>query len=816
MARDVEKLIVTYAADLAVYEAAARKAWGVTQGVAGRIEQRFDRMNDRIDAVGTGIKRTLIASLTAITGGLTVREVLQYADSWRSAQNALRVAGLSGAGLADVLDQLFELAQKNAAPLEATVKLYGRASQAAANLGATQEDLLTATDAVGLALKISGQSATEASGALLQLSQIFQGNKVQAQEYNSLIDGLFPLLQAVASGSDRWAGSVAKLTRDVKASTVTSREFFQALLEGLPELQRRAKTATTTLGQAFTKIQNALTRYIGQTDEGLGATQRLIAGLEALADDFDNIADSAVRLASIIAGALVGRAIGGMLISLPLLVTGLRLLIGVAGAASGAASFLAANFRQATSAILAFNLAARAARLGTLLAVAGPLGFVIGGLATAFLDLGGAEEGVTAESLKLGNAFTILREALDKALAANDKMAKASGITRDALKRERDASVAIARAKIDEAGERLKNAEAAYEEQRAILAARAAEQEAGGLAGFAGLTSPAQREINARLENIRRFREELAKAKADLANLPEPAAIGAGGTGDPKKFESSLRSLRERIESLRLEAELTGRSRLEIEKRLTALQLEQELAREGLALTPERRAQIEQLSDAYAEAVVRVDQLAEAEANLRDTSADVLKGFVSDLRDGKSGTEALTGALDRLADRLLDLASDQVIDSLFGGLRNAGLFSRGAAGASAPAGSSFASIAGAIFHGGGRVGASGTATRHVPADVFANAPRLHDGLASNEMAAILQRGETVLTPPQMRALAGSRGGANVQVNVNVDARGASEISIERRVSQAVDASVPAIVDAAKSGVRAEAQARPGYLGNRTR
>ena len=51
---------------------------------------------------------------------------------------------------------------------------------------------------------------------------------------------------------------------------------------------------------------------------------------------------------------------------------------------------------------------------------------------------------------------------------------------------------------------------------------------------------------------------------------------------------------------------------------------------------------------------------------------------------------------------------------------------------------------GGLFHGGGVVGQTPVQPVLAPAKLWANAPRLHQGLASDEYPAILQRGETVL------------------------------------------------------------------------
>jgi len=60
-------------------------------------------------------------------------------------------------------------------------------------------------------------------------------------------------------------------------------------------------------------------------------------------------------------------------------------------------------------------------------------------------------------------------------------------------------------------------------------------------------------------------------------------------------------------------------------------------------------------------------------------------------------------------------------------------------------------VGGAVKHEGGIVGELGP-TRSVPAAAFAFAPRFHGGFAPNEYPAILNRGEGVFTPAQMKAL----------------------------------------------------------------
>lgn len=115
---------------------------------------------------------------------------------------------------------------------------------------------------------------------------------------------------------------------------------------------------------------------------------------------------------------------------------------------------------------------------------------------------------------------------------------------------------------------------------------------------------------------------------------------------------------------------------------------------------------------------------------------DLLGGFIDDLRNGASASEALANALQKVASKLIDIALNNIFSGggLFGGGKG-GLFG----GAIIPG----------ILHSGGVAGAHGyNHGRAVSPSVFAGAKRYHTGgvagLQPGEIPAILQRGEVVL------------------------------------------------------------------------
>lgn len=125
------------------------------------------------------------------------------------------------------------------------------------------------------------------------------------------------------------------------------------------------------------------------------------------------------------------------------------------------------------------------------------------------------------------------------------------------------------------------------------------------------------------------------------------------------------------------------------EKARIQFQLLAAAQRDGIAITPELKERIDQLSTAYATATVAAKQLGQANTQVSQSAQEyaniaktALKGFISDIRNGISATEALATALGRVGDKLLDMALNTlftpsgggigILGSLFGGFKGGG------------------------------------------------------------------------------------------------------------------------------------------------
>ena len=263
-------------------EAASNKA-------ASNMEKRMTAAAKNIGAGFNDVRATVMGAFAAIAGSQGARAVAAAAQQYTAMQNALKATGLEGKALDSTFSSLFQIAQKNGTEMAPLVTLYGRMSTAQQELNASSKEMMQFTEAVSLALKVSGSSTQEASGAMLQLSQAMGGGKIQAEEYNSLIDGARPLLQAVAAGMEEAGGSVSKLTALVKDGKVSSEAFFRAGLAGMPVLEQAAAQMSGTVEQSMNQVKNSFTMLIGELDKTTGASQNAAANLSGVAQAIGQI-----------------------------------------------------------------------------------------------------------------------------------------------------------------------------------------------------------------------------------------------------------------------------------------------------------------------------------------------------------------------------------------------------------------------------------------------------------------------------------------------------------------------------------------------
>lgn len=242
-------------------------------------------------------------ALGLLAGALAIDKLQDWADSWGTAAGLIRTSTKSVQEATAVQDALYKSAQKTRTEYNSVVELYSRAARAGSDLGASQADLIKFSEGVGKALAIQGTSAEAASGALLQLGQALGNGKIQAEEYNSLLDNGQVILQTVANNLDAAGGSVGKLTKLVKSGQVGSKEFFDAFLAGSDQLDEQFGKTSMLFSQGWTVITNGAIKYVGQMNETLGISQKFGEFAQWMAAHMPEVAAAIVSIGAAVAVA---------------------------------------------------------------------------------------------------------------------------------------------------------------------------------------------------------------------------------------------------------------------------------------------------------------------------------------------------------------------------------------------------------------------------------------------------------------------------------------------------------------------------------
>ncbi len=781
MATDVERLMIRLEASASRFEREMAKAQGSADRSTRAIERRMEQANDRIQRLMNSTASTISTGMARVGGligaYLSTDAIRKYADEWQSAVNKIAAAQGTRQNAGDRASQLTDIAIRSNSDLGATADLYSGLTRSTRDLNASQAQVLAVTETVNKAFAVGGQSASTQAGAIMQLNQALQSGKLSGDEFNSVAEGAPLIMQLVADKMGVARGELKKLASD---GQITSKVFFEAMLEGGAAVEAQFATLVPTVSQSLNKLNAALTRYFGEL-----ATQYDLSGTVAAATQFvlDHL-DTVVRAASV-AGVAIAAAFSGGPIAAGVVAAGAALaLFGdqiqpIAGdiatigdyarvafeylmtAGPQAAEALRGALQPAIETIVGLLTGDMPAAASTFMtAVVSSIDAVINAFQFAGDTIStawNAAAGAAAEAMI--NAMNTVIAAVNRAVAVivsniNSVLAMAG-------------QAALAAPKIAEFGNEFAGAGAkagaamaeSFEKRFAQTTVKDALK--GVNAQIGGATTAWRQAANARGDARAELARESARGKglsrSDDGSLtqklktPKTSDEGGGGSGRGGKgrgggaakeseFQKEQENLTKRIETLNREREALSLSAFEAAKAEAAHKLLDAAKKDGVAVSDELRAKIDEQSAAYARAKVALDEAKAAQQAFKDLQQFIghsLSGFFSDLvSGGENASKAMMNLAKKLADAALQAAllgegplagllgskgSGGIVGMLFKGVTGGGLSLGGGGGLTGTGG---------LYDAGGYTGAGG----------------------KNDPAGIVHRGEYVMSQDAVRRL----------------------------------------------------------------
>lgn len=308
------------AANLSGAEAKLRAAMDAANGAAAKqsaaLREQFARNGEfrrSVDQVRDSFARlraTFAPLVATLAAGFSVRGMAEAADQYANLQARLKLAARSQEEFAASNDAIQRIASAAQAPLAETAALYTRIANSLKDTDVSQAAFVDTTEAVALALRLSGATVAESQSAFLQFSQAMASGTLRGEELNAVFESAPRLMQALAASLGKPVGELRAMAKE---GALTRDVLINGLAAELPKLRREAESLPKTLAGAFVELGNRVLLMVGQIDQASGASASLAKsfldlGTPAIRVVFQTLTVLAANLAFVF--KTVGREIG--------------------------------------------------------------------------------------------------------------------------------------------------------------------------------------------------------------------------------------------------------------------------------------------------------------------------------------------------------------------------------------------------------------------------------------------------------------------------------------------------------------------------
>lgn len=318
-------------------------------------EDALSRLQRGFDSVGqgaVGIGRSLAGIAGGLAGVLSVGEFIKAADAVTTLNNKLRLATGSTQAAGQAYEALFDIAQRSRVSFTELGGTFAAVSRAGQELGISQVRLLSVTESIGNAMTISGGNAESMKATLVQLGQGLASGTLRGEELNSVMEQTPRLAKALADGL---GVPIGKLREMGAAGQITAQQVILALESQSSVLRGEVAGAVMTVGQAFTQLQNASVKTVGEFDKASGASKALADAISGLSTSVSGVgkafADNEAAIKTTI-GVLAGSGVAAAMARTATAMAGVATGVGGVAGAITVLKGVVAGLNPATLALL--------------------------------------------------------------------------------------------------------------------------------------------------------------------------------------------------------------------------------------------------------------------------------------------------------------------------------------------------------------------------------------------------------------------------------------------------------------------------------
>ncbi|MFN3074731.1 tape measure protein [Acinetobacter sp. TY2] len=224
-------------------------------------------------------------------GVVTVGAAIGKMDEYTNLNNRLRLVTDTQKELTLAMKDTFNIAQRSGAAWGGTAAIYQKIQYNSEKLGLSQTQVAKVTESISKSISNSGSSAQAASAALYQLGQSFDKSSLNGDEFVSMSENAGYLMEVFSKGL---GVTRAELKEMSSQGLLTTDKMIEAIQKMSGSIEEDFGKTNFTIGQGFTQLSNAVTKFVGEAGQGSGAATVISDSLGTLAENLNSVTNIAM------------------------------------------------------------------------------------------------------------------------------------------------------------------------------------------------------------------------------------------------------------------------------------------------------------------------------------------------------------------------------------------------------------------------------------------------------------------------------------------------------------------------------------------
>ncbi|HEB4987209.1 TPA: tape measure protein [Klebsiella michiganensis] len=262
------------AAKLLAGQASADSALKQIENSVKKTANSADKLDKSLDNLGGGFSRLAVA----VKGYISIQALMklqQLSEEFTLLQARVTRLSSSSEEGARSFQQLVGIASATGASLGDTVNLWQQLTATLKTVGATNSDVNRLVMTLQKIGTIGGSSAQEMANALRQFMQSVASGRIQAEEFNSVLEQMPELARQIADGMGIPFNELRQL---MLAGKLDIGEVLEAIEKRSDEINQQFETMPRTVSQATNALITQFGVAISKIDDAIG-TSRYLAKL---------------------------------------------------------------------------------------------------------------------------------------------------------------------------------------------------------------------------------------------------------------------------------------------------------------------------------------------------------------------------------------------------------------------------------------------------------------------------------------------------------------------------------------------------------